>query len=126
MLGLQAPAHVTRKGMGAKGMIVAKQAIGWVAVLVGTSIACSDHPLRAGMSEDEVIRAMGRPTLSYEGTSQVGDWFAESKECVPKLKRILLYDRYVRDDVLVGIGVDATVLCVDTTRGTAVTFGDRR
>jgi len=60
-------------------MIEARRVIVWIAVLVGTAVACSNHPVRVGMAEVEVIRAMGLPTLSFKGTSQVGSWFAESE-----------------------------------------------
>jgi hypothetical protein len=74
------------------------------------------------MTEPIVVSIMGRPTASFEAPHDVASWFHTDKKCISTLARVVLYDHYRRDDVIVGLDEKGVVQCTRTTRGTLIDF----
>lgn len=88
---------------------------------IASLTACDSHPVRPGMTEEDVFRLMGKPTLSFADKKQFVAFFDDNKECREKSVKLMIYDRSWRKDVIVGINVGGMVQCVDMVEGVAVT-----
>ena len=93
-------------------------------VCLGSAVACDSHPVQVGMNENDVVKMMGKPTLAIDERQQVASLFANDPACVSKLTRVAVYDRWWRNDVVVGFDTSGIVQCVRTTIATAVTEFD--
>jgi hypothetical protein len=85
-----------------------------VVVVVLSASACGDasDDVRPGMSEDKVRELLGAPTSVATEQADVVFYLGKG-DCGTKSTRVLVFERWLREDVFVGMQ-DATVSCVQT------------
>ena len=66
----------------------------------------------AGMSEAEVVQALGQPSSSFTDKKRIAFYVGDRDGCADKAARVLFYDRWLRLDVMVALGTDARVVCI--------------
>lgn len=102
---------------------MARQGGRFIVTTVAMSLlaACSDPPIKAGNAEGDVVKVMGKPSVTFGKSTEFGGFFDDNKECRKKLVKVMLYDRRWRSDVIVGVNGEGVVECVDVANGAAVT-----
>jgi hypothetical protein len=71
-----------------------------------------------GMSEEQVLESLGAPSRVITERELMGGLFFRENEatCVPRLSRVLFYDRWFSKDLSVGISENGRVLCTEVGR----------
>lgn len=77
--------------------------------------ACADGAsrIRPGMGEDEVKKILGAPSRSTSDRQDIKFYVGENAKCAKLAAKVLVLERRFREDVMVGLGSDGKVLCVE-------------
>lgn len=89
-----------------------------VAILVGVLSSCGPRPeINRGMTESQVLERLGEPT-AMETAPEISPVFRpRDPSCKAEdVRRVLLYERWFSDSVLVHLNGDHRVECVETGR----------
>jgi hypothetical protein len=69
------------------------------------------------MQEADVIRLLGETRVVTHRDGMSGFFFEEKvKTCLPKASKVLVYDRWIRNDVSVAINASGTVVCFEVVK----------
>jgi hypothetical protein len=66
------------------------------------------------MVEADVQGALGAPSSSVTDKRQIEFYIGNDVSCVAAARRVLVYDRWFREDVSVALDDRSTVVCVRT------------
>jgi hypothetical protein len=77
-------------------------------------LACTEPAdrLRVGMTEQDVIGLLGRPDKDVRDRDNQDSYLSGDQKCATKTVRLLVYSRFVREDVFVGLDARGTVMCI--------------
>jgi hypothetical protein len=84
---------------------------GLFCALTSMLVGCtSAQNIRNGMSESELIALLGPPDRRVADEDSM-KLFSTDEHCPTDVKQVWVYERLVRDDVLVGLNADRRVRC---------------
>ena len=80
------------------------------------AVRCGDPVSRVtvGMTEEQVRTVLGTPSRTVTDRRDIEFYLGKDNRCAGPAKRVILYDRWLREDVTVALGEDAKVVCVET------------
>jgi len=65
------------------------------------------------MSGEEVVSILGKPSREIVDSKTVSGLFGGNHDC-SRTSKILVYDKWLRDDVIVGVDAQAKVTCTES------------
>ena len=81
------------------------------ALLISATCAEGFAGVKPGMTESEVETAVGKPTFVQMDQREAQAVFPPGSECRKAVVRALVYERRLREDVVIGIDVRGRVAC---------------
>jgi hypothetical protein len=80
-------------------------------VLLSLFVACTGvDDIRTGMSESELIALLGEPDRRVADKETLKLYSADQR-CPSDINQVWVYERLIRDDILVGLNADRRVRC---------------